>query len=67
MVSVDYPDLPEDMDFSDDDEVKAVVKRLFQNINLETELKKLALDGYETLEDYEKYGECFVKIGDSTP
>jgi hypothetical protein len=32
----------------------------FKKIDLAKELRSLALDGYETYEDYVKYGEMFV-------
>jgi hypothetical protein len=41
-------------------EIEQWFERAFARIDLSTELQKLYFGGFDTYEDYEKYGDCFI-------
>ncbi len=48
------------------DEVRAQLEELFSKIDLKKELKRLACGGFDSWEDYEKYGDLFVEVSRSS-
>lgn len=45
-----------------DDKVRAQLKELIGRIDLREGLKRLAYGGFDSLADYEKYGDLFVEV-----
>lgn len=39
----------------------------FRRFDLKTELKRTVLDGFDTVEDYEKYGDMFIPVDRRSP
>ena len=49
-----------------DDKVRDQLEELIGRIDLEKELKRLACGGFDSWEDYEKYGDLFVEVSRSS-
>jgi hypothetical protein len=47
--------------------MKTELEALFASLDTETLLKEVLLDGYETQQDYEKYGDAFVPLKPLAP
>ena len=46
-----------------DSKAEKIFKKLIKSFDLKEELTKLVYQGFDNFEDYEKYGDDFVKIG----
>jgi len=46
----------------DEDKIKKFYDSLLKNIDLKDLLKKRFLNGFDSYEDYEKYGDAFILI-----
>jgi len=44
----------------DEEDAKAAVEKFLRSLDLKKELLHIAFGGFDTYEDYEKYGDLFV-------